>query len=376
MEGFCLGISLRRRSKSPIGLDIGTNTFRVAQLRRGGERPLLINYGSIKVPLGIISEGEVMDPEAVSKTLISLWKNLNLSEKRVVIGVANQKVVARLIVLPYMQKKELKSALRYQAQDYIPIPLEEAILDFDVVGEFVSDENERMIEVLLVAARRDMIESHIEAVETAGLIPLAIDVSSLAFARSLVGDTSALAEAIGEQAVALVNISSGTTNIVVVENELPRFTRTSSIAGNTFTEVLADKLHLTFEEAENLKIKIGLPPVNSKSSGEESNGERQEVQEILLQVANEFIADLRRSLDYYLAQATRVRNIERIIVTGGAAYMTNLIEHLSAALKLTVEIGHPLRSVRLTKDLIRRGVAEDEASMAVCLGLALRGLDL
>jgi type IV pilus assembly protein PilM len=317
-----------------------------------------------------------MDPEAVSKTLISLWKNLNLSEKRVVIGVANQKVVARLIVLPYMQKKELKSALRYQAQDYIPIPIEEAILDFDVVGEFVSDENERMIEVLLVAARRDMIENHIEAVQTAGLIPLAIDVSSLAFARSLVGDTSALAETIDEQAVALVNISSGTTNIVVVENELPRFTRTSSIAGNTFTEVLADKLHLTFEEAENLKIKTGLPPVNSKSPSEDIDGEAQEVQEILLQVANEFIADLRRSLDYYLAQATRVRNIERIIVTGGAAYMTNLIEHLSAALKLTVEIGHPLRSVRLTKDLIRKGVAEDEASMAVCLGLALRGLDL
>jgi type IV pilus assembly protein PilM len=376
MEGFYLGFFPLRRSKLPIGLDIGTNTFRVAQLKKGGEKPLLINYGSIKVPLGIISEGEVMDPEAVSKTLISLWKNLNLSEKRVVIGVANQKVVARLIVLPYMQRKELKSALRYQAQDYIPIPVEEAILDFEVVGEFVSDENERMIEVLLVAARRDMIENYIEAVQTAGLIPLAIDVSSLAFARSLVSDTEALTKTVDKQAVALVNISSGTTNIVVVEDDLPRFTRTSSIAGNTFTEALAEKLHLTFEEAENLKIKTGLPPIAGKSSPGDVSEETQEVQEILLQVTNEFIADLRRSLDYYLAQATRVRNIGRIIVTGGAAYMTNLIEHLSAALKLTVEMGHPLRSVRLTKDLIKKGVAEDEASMAVCLGLAFRGLDL
>ncbi len=365
----------------PIGLDIGTNTFRAAQLKPAQGSPILIKYGKVKVPMGAVVEGEVVDVEAVSNSLFRLWKNAGFGDRRVVIGVANQKVVVRLIELPFMEKSELKGAIQYQAQEFIPIPIEEAILDFQVVGEFTTENNERMMEVLLVAGQKDMIQNNVAAVERAGLKPVVIDVSSFALMHSLIGE-SPIVPGEGElegTATALINIGAGITNIVVVERGIPRFTRVTSLAGNDFTRAIADALNVSFDEAEDLKVEIGLTPLNKKSKSKKIQSEMADkvplVQEVLGKEINNFVTEVRRSFDYYLAQATQVKGIGRVILSGGGSKLEYLDRYLSQGLQVDVEFGHPLKGFQIDPKLPQGELMAEEPSLAICLGLALRGFE-
>ena len=141
------------------------------------------------MPFGAVVEGEIVDPEAVSGAIKELWKRTGLRVKDVAIGVSNQKVVVRLIDLPFMERDELAGAIQYQAQDYIPIPVEEAILDFQIIGDYMTPSDEHMMEVLLVAAQRDMIANAVAAVEGAGLKLAQVDVTAFALVRALLGAT-------------------------------------------------------------------------------------------------------------------------------------------------------------------------------------------
>ncbi|MDP3014391.1 MAG: type IV pilus assembly protein PilM, partial [Candidatus Subteraquimicrobiales bacterium] len=258
-----------RKPFMPVGLEIGTNTFRAVQIKSTPTLPIIMAYGSTKVPHGAVEEGEIVDIETVANVLSRLWKQAGFVGKKVILGVANQKVVARLIELPYMEKSELKGAIQFQAQEYIPIPVEEAIIDFQVVGEFINESEERMMEVLIVAGQKDMINSNVAALEKAYLRPEVIDVSSFAIVNSLLGTSPAIFEE-GAESVALINIASGTTNIVVAEKGVPRFTRVTSLAGNDFTQAISDMLGVPFDEAEELKIKVGLPFLKEKEKKEET----------------------------------------------------------------------------------------------------------
>jgi len=372
-----LGVFSFGKASSSVGLDIETNTFRVVQLRPSSDKPVLLDYGSIKVPVGAVIEGEIVDVDMAAQTLAQLWKKTGLSEKKVTIGIANQKVVVRLIPFPWMEKKELRSAIQYQAQDFIPIPIEEAILDFDIVGEFTNEDNERMMEVLLVAAQRDMVENNIAALSKAGLKPQVIDVSSFALVRVLVDKPSILPEENGEEAVALVDIASGITNIVVVESGTPRFTRVASLAGNNFTQRIADTMSVSFDEAEELKVKVGLPvPKSEKEEALPVEPEKAKVvQDILLKEINKFIGEIRRSIDYYLTQRPGVKSIKRVILSGNGAKLKNLAIHLEKGLQVQADFGHPLEKVKIGPKLSQELLAGEELAIAISLGLGLRGLE-
>ncbi len=381
MAAFSLG-----RSAPPIGLDIGTNLFRAVQLAPGSDKPVLQNYGSIKVPVGAVVEGEVVDVEAAAYALTHLWRSAGFgSAKDVTIGVASQRVVVRLVTLPYMDQAELSGAIQFQAQDFIPIPVEDAIIDAQIIREVVGVNEERMMEVLLVAAQRDMIGNTVAAVEQAGLRPQIIDLSAFAVVRSLIPEGQfTLPEADGEgsggSAVALINISSGLTNIVVVEEGTPRFARVTPLAGNDLTQSMADSLGLTFEEAEELKVKVGLAPIDGEPEPlpedlpENLAVHADAARNILENQINHFVAEIRRSLDYYLTQATEVRNIDRLMLSGAGSRLKNFPAYLERGLQAKVELGQPMAAVNVASGL-GDSVADDEMSLAIGIGLALRGFE-
>jgi type IV pilus assembly protein PilM len=366
---------------APVGLDIGSSTFRAVQLKPADDKPLLINYASVKTADGLVNEGEIVDVEGVSKVLASFWRENKISEKKVVIGVANQKVVVRVIEMPYMSEHELRSAIQYQINDYIPIPIEEAIIDFQIISEHENADGNKMMNVLVVAARKDMVENTIAAVKGAGLKPVVVDVSSLAFARAIMGNMpeKVLADEEDYGATALINISASLTDIVVIEDDIPKFTRISSFGGNVFTEALSEQLGVSIEFAEDLKARIGLPPVNGEavelSEDQEVNQYINAVHSVLEQEMSRFIAEIRRSLDYYVVQATRVKRIDRVVVSGGGAKLKNFIEHLKHHLQMEVEVGRPLQNIQIKRKAQFADIEEDELSMAICLGLGMRGVD-
>ncbi len=399
-------------SITPVGLDLGTTSFRVIELKQTSGLPMITNLAKINVPPGVIVEGEITDPSVAVSSLVELWKKTSMKHKHVTVGVANQKVIVRLVELPYMDEQELRGALQYQAQDYIAIPIDEAILDFQIVGELTTAEDEHMIEVLLVAAQKDMIQSYVDTLHAAGLEAEIIDVSSFALLRSLVEKPKLVFEGEREtEATVLMNISAGITNIVVVEEGIPRFSRVTGIAGDNFTKAVANAMNLSFAEAEELKTNIGLPTseteaerveapelvevgVKSKSKKKVKKGNTQrdskrsesqyeinqnaetvsKVQQALLQETAHFIEEIRRSLDYYLTQA-RVSSIQNLVLTGGGSRLKYLPNYLEKALQVNVSYGYPLKKVEISPHL-KEEAEREELSLAICLGLALRGVEV
>ena len=155
-----------------VGLDIGTTAVRAAELsvRRG--RVVLERLGQHGLPQGAVVDGEVADPTAVTAAIKALWRHARIGGRQVVVGVANQRVVVRLVDLPWMQPQELQRSLAYQAGDYLPISVEEAELDYDVVGEYEGAGGQRLLRVLLAAAQKEMLAGHLRAVTAAGLEPV------------------------------------------------------------------------------------------------------------------------------------------------------------------------------------------------------------
>lgn len=423
-------------SKTTIGIDIGNNSIRVAQLRRTKDTAELINYGSIGIPIHTLTDGEVADIAAVSSSLKELFKSLGISEREVVVGIANQKVIVRLVDLPYMDPGDLKGALQYQAQDYIAIPVEEAILDFEVVRDYVSDNDQHMMEIMLVAAQKDMVYSFVDAIEGAGLEPDIINVSAFALTRSL-GDPSPILPKETMEAQVIMDIGYGVTNIVVTEGMDTKFTRIIPIAGKTFTEPLIETFHVTFEEADRIKIELGLPAPLEDTGAQQNTGtqassfdieeqshdaettkseaglgdisvddeinslikemgsatddkeEQAEIDKVavifsnpakleqammlLEQKATQFCEEARRSLDYYLAQS-KAASLEKIILTGEGSRLKNLDRHIAANLQIKVEYGDPLKHISVA-DRLKGIVEHDKTSIAVCVGLALGALE-
>lgn len=365
-------------SSMAIGLDIGTDHVRVAQIKSTGAGFVLSGYGSVEVPLGSVVEGEIVDVEAVSAAVKELWRRSNVRGKDVSTGVSNQKVIVRLIDLPFMERAELEGAIQYQAQDYIPMAVEDSILDFQIIGDYMTPADEHMMEVLLVAAHRDMIGRMVDAVEGAGLRLNQIDVSSFAIVRALMdGGMGVLPDDDESAATGVIHISSGLTNITVVERGIARFNRISSLAGNQFTQSIANVLNLTFDEAEDLKIRIGLPDVES-GTGEVPPDVDAElvpvVHESLEREVNKFIAEVRRSLDYYLTQTAQVRTIQRILLTGSGAQLRNLAGYLEKGLQAQVLVGDPLSRVQVAGNL-QQVVEADRMGCVTAIGLALGGLE-
>jgi type IV pilus assembly protein PilM len=361
-----------------VGLDIGTDHVRAALIKPSGAGYNLTGYGSVGMPFGAVVEGEIVDPQAVGTAIRELWKRAGIRSKEVAIGVSNQKVVVRLIDLPFMEKDELAGAIQYQAQDYIPIPVEEAILSYERIGEYMTPSDEHMMEVLLVAAQRDMIGNAVAAVESAGLKLAQIDVTAFALVRALLGPVSSvLPDDSDEQGVAtgLIHVTSGLTNIAVVERGVTRFTRVSALGGNQFTQAVANVLNLTFDEAEELKVRVGLPNLDGSVTPVAGvDPERLRIaQDALEREANKFIAEVRRSLDYYLTQATQVRTIKRILLTGSGVQLENLGAYLERGLQTSVTIGDPLARVQAS-GAVEQAVLADRLGCVAAIGLAMGGV--
>jgi type IV pilus assembly protein PilM len=361
----------------PVGLDIGTDFIRAAQVKSTSGGLVVTNYAWVPLPFGAVVEGEIVDPEAVSGALRELWRRHGFRVNDVAIGISSQKVVVRLIDLQFMEHDELAKAIQYQAQDYIPYPVEQAILDFHVIGDYMTPADEHMMEMLLVAAPREIVTSAVQAIEGAKLRLAQVDVTAFALVRALLGTNPSWFNeeaANADEALGIVHMSSGLTNIAVVERGIPRFTRVSSMAGNQFTQAVANVLNLTFDEAEELKMQAGLPSIDLTQAP--SAAQPQNIltaQEALEREANKFIAEVRRSLDYYLTQATQVRAIKRIYLTGTGSQLVGLASYLEKGLQTEVVIGDPLSHVSAAGS-VEQAILADRNGCGPAIGLALGGL--
>src|SRR6266545_2585741 len=208
-------------AKTLIGLDIGSTAVRAAEVATG-DVPVLSRAAQVPLPSGAVENGEVRQPQVVAEALKELWGRSRIRGRQVRIGVGNQRVVVREIALPWLPDKELRASLGFQVQEFIPISVDEAVLDFDPLGEFEL-EGRRMLRILLVAAQKLMISEAVTAVQAARLDPVGIDLNPFALVRA-VGTVEGLnLETPGDEAV--VDVGAHVTNISVHDRGIARFVR-------------------------------------------------------------------------------------------------------------------------------------------------------
>ncbi|WP_328295895.1 type IV pilus assembly protein PilM [Kineococcus sp. NBC_00420] len=342
-------------ARSAIGLDLGTSGVRAAEVSYGREGITLEKFGQVALPDGAVRDGEVVDREAVVTQLKALWKGSGFTGKKVALGVANQRVIVRQIDLPWMPLAELKAALPLQVQDYLPMPVEECVIDFHPTEE-IHDGDQRRLRGLLVAASRDMVLNNVAAVEAAGLRVTSVDLTSFAVLRS-VGKPH------GDVATeALLDIGARVSNLVIHSAGQPRFVRVLLSGGQDVTDAIAERLGLPAQIAE--AVKRG----GTEELTQSELGMVQSAVDLMLEV---FVDDIRSSLDYYAASNAGFP-IERIVISGGGSLMAGVCERLEAATRKKVVWANPIEGLHLG----RTGLDEQQLSTvqplaAVPVGLAL-----
>ncbi len=339
-----------------IGLDIGTSGVRAAELSVSKGGMTLERFGQVALPDGAVRDGEVLDPSAVTAALRQLWSATKLSHKKVVLGVANQRVVVRQVDLPAMAPADLKKALPFQVQDYLPMPVEDAVLDFHAVEQIESDSGP-MLRGLLVAASRETVMANVRAAQAAGLQVSMVDLTSFAVLRAVgvTNDPDVETEAI-------VDIGAKVTNIIVHADGVPRFVRILLMGGQDITDSVAEKLGVPLAEAEGIKQTLGLVG---------AGGEYERASRAVESVTQVFLDEVRGSLDYYAASNLSFP-IDRVVVSGGGSCLRGLAERLGTTTRFEVVAGDPMANLRIGST----GLSPEQLSFvqplaAVPVGLAL-----
>lgn len=347
--------------RSAIGLDIGTSGVRAAELSFGKGEMTLEKFGQVALPEGAVRDGEVVSPDVVAAAIKQLWAHTKFSSKKVVIGVANQKVIVRQVDLPWMPVDELRKSLAFQVQDFVPMPIDQAVLDFHPLEELTADNGSRVLRGLLVAASRDMVNASLQAVQQAGLSPVMVDLTSFAVIRAL-ADADQLG--MGAPVEALVDVGARVTNIVVHQGGVPRFVRILLMGGQAVTDAVAERMGVPHDQAEALKQQLGL--------GVAGDGmDVQAAHRVVEAVTAAFVDEIRGSLDYYLASSGSAP-ISRLVLTGGGGRLGGLAQRLQVTTRVPVEIGAPMNSLKVGRTgLSPEQIAFVEPLAAVPVGLAL-----
>ena len=356
----------------PLALDIGASAVTAIQLSGSGNRVKLRRFYEATLPDGLVVDGEIVDADLFGRELKVFVHKNGLRGRATQVGVSNQKVIVRNIEMAEMSEAELAGAIEYQAQDYIPIPVEDAVLDFQILGRRTDAAGQPRQEVLLVAAQRTMIDTLLTALKLAGLKVSGVDVSSLALVRALVPGASFLPDSARAGVCrGIVDIASSVSTLVVAVDDALKFTRVINFSSDRFAKEISDQRGIPFEDGARLAQSVGLPGPLAPEGDVYSPEVVAETQRQTGKVAAELVDEIRRSFDYYQGQegATPVREL---ILSGRGTLVRNLDAHLAEALELPVIIGNPLIRVSdNTSSLSDDALALIGPSLAVAIGLAL-----
>lgn len=336
-----------------LGLDIGSSFVKLVALSRRDGRWALSDVALSSLPEGAIVDGDVMDAGAVAESIEALFRQLELSENRVISGISGRAVIVKPIRIPTDDPAELAQNVSWEAEQYLP-SLSDVNLDYHII-----ERGAGQTRVLLVAAKKERLENHRMILRLAGLEPLVIDVDSFALGNCF---EQAHPEAVGET-VALVNIGAALTNINVLAQGSPHFTRDIPIAGNNFTEAVARDLSLAVSDAENAK------------RGLYNDVDSLALNSVLETVSRELVGEISRTLGHFFDTNPELR-LGRVVLSGGTSGLPQITMALEEALQCDVQRLNPLKNIDLESSGMNQTELESLApQLAVAIGLAIRGDD-
>ena len=373
-----------RKKQSYLGIDIGTSAIKLTELESERSRPKLVTYGFLEQETDLLHGDIEEQKQKILPALKKIYKASQAQSDKVVAALPSYAVFSSIIQLPVMSKKDLASAIRWEANKFVPIPLKEMVLDWKILDEeMVSTENTpvetfedsggavdptlqphslptivgkptKNIKILITAAPKNLVNKYVEIFRTGGLQLVSLETESFALERSLIGHD--------KSAIMVSDIGASATNINVMMNSIPIISRSIDLGGNTITKTISNSLNIDHVRAEQFKRDIGL---NTSKSGTAGTQIPSRIEFLINSIVNE----IRYVMNMY--QGQHDKDIEKVILAGGSSWLPNLTSFLSQTLNLRVFIGDPWARIVYPVEL-KPALNEIGPSYAVSVGLAMR----
>ncbi len=343
------------KKTSLIGLDIGSHAVKIVHLMESKGSYRLKDLGMCLLPPSCIVEGAIKDQEAVQSAIKKLVGNLKIKVKGVATSIAGWSVIIKKVDLPQMSEDELAENIQVEAEQYIPFNVEDVNIDFQILGSS-SEKTDRM-EVMLVAAKKEVIDDYTSLIKKAGLSPQVVDVDFFALENAFEANYDA-AESGG---VALVDIGATKMNINVLKNGVSMFNRDASIGGYQITEDIRQRFGLEYEEAE--KVKLGLSSEKVPA---------QDLEAIFVSAATSWSTEVKRAIDFFYATYPE-ETIGQILLSGGSSRLPGLNGLFNKDTNIPVDYLNPLAKIAAEPKVFDQQYLDYIApQVAVAVGLALR----
>jgi type IV pilus assembly protein PilM len=342
------------KKAATLGLDIGSNQIKFVEIQKTGKGLSLTNYGTAPLLPEAIVEGEIMDRTLVIDTIKNLFDARKVKGNEVVSAVSGRGVIVKKINMDKLKEQEARERIKWEAEQHVPFEISDVALDFQIMNP---DLGNNQMEVLLIAAKNDTINAHLDLLSGAGLYPLILDNGAFAVQNAF----EANYDAPPDEMIALVHIGADSTNINFVKNKIPYFTRDLPMAGNSCLQLIQKNLGLSYEQAAELIKGENVSDVSQDSANE-----------VFTNFANDFASSIERTLSF-LAMSGGSDKMSRIYLSGGGALIPSLMDHLKEKFGIPVEIINPLQKISYDPSLFGATGAERIAPMlTLAIGLGLR----
>ena len=342
--------------KRIVGLKIGASQLSAAVVTNNGT-PTLTQVSREPLAAGIVVGGELREPLALAEALKAFFGKHKLPTRGVRLGIANNRIGVRTFELPDADSKQLENAIRFRAQDALPIPVEEAVLDYHILDERFGESEPR---VLLVVTYRELIDGFAGTCRSAGLTLAGIDLEAFGLLRALnsPGETAAPARA----ALVAVAIGHERSTVAVSNGRICELTRVLDWGGANLDRALARTLNISADEAAAMKHGLSL---SAREPGEDARAEK--AREVVLRELHGFARQLVSSLHFYQSQPGALE-IGEVVITGGTSELPGLAAELGRLVGASVSVGNPLARVTLGKKF---EINDQLGSLAVAIGLGI-----
>jgi len=342
-----------KKKKEVVGIDIGSSSIKIVQLKDNKGSYQLLNVGIIALSPEAIVDNSLMDSASIAVKIKNLASSLGVKTKDVACSISGNSVIIRKIVLPTMPQEELEDQISWEAEQYIPFDINDVNMDFQILSPDSMDPSK--MNVLLVASKKDIISDYVAVFTEAGLHLSVVDVDSFSVQNAF--EVNHVTEQ-GE-IIALINLGASVMNINVIKDGITLFTRDVQMGGNLYSEEIQKQLGMNGQDSEKCKI-LANETLNKP------------LLDVLIKVNETIIQEIRRSLDFYNSTASDER-ITGIFISGGGSKVYKLIEMISEKTGLTVNTINPFAKLKFNeKDFDPEYLQEIGPLMAVPVGLALR----
>lgn len=337
-----------------FGLDIGTHSIKVVQLSGSPQSPSFVTAGQFQTPPQALLSDADSDLEQLANTIKNLIKEAKVTTNRVVTSLPENQIFTRVVEMPQLSKQEMQSAIDYEAEQYVPLPMTEVTLTWQILSSRTGADKKTMMEVLLVAAPKNLINKYLKIVKLSGLNAVSVETETTAVVRALVARVE------GSPTTLVVSLGASTTDLTVVTDNQISFTRSIATGGVALARAIANDLGFELDQAVEYMKTYGLD--SSQLEGK--------VTQSIKPVFDVIVNEVRRALAFYQSKHTD-KPVKRVVLTGGTAKLPGIVIYLAEALGLEVQIGNPWDGIALPQQISKK-LIEEGTSYGVAVGLALK----